>query len=162
MPFRSLLLGLLPSLRQLSLAILPLLRELLPLLLLARELFLHLRAPPLLGHVARAHEPHTMLHPLPGTTLGRTYGVNQLVLDGERLLTAGATLCFVASVAYAACGEVSAEMLPWTIVFALVIQGAGGFIFSIRESEPLQTLALAPLLSLGLTKVLRWAQRLTR
>ena len=79
-----------------------------------------------------------------------------------RLLTAGATLCFVASVAYAACGEVSAEMLPWTIVFALVIQGAGGFIFSIRESEPLQTLALAPLLSLGLTKVLRWAQRLTR
>ena len=47
-------------------------------------------APPLLGHVARAHEPHTMLHPLPGTTLGRTYGVNQLVLDGERLLTAGA------------------------------------------------------------------------
>ena len=79
-----------------------------------------------------------------------------------RLLTVGATLCFVASVAYGACGEVSAEMLPWTIVFALVIQGAGGFIFSIRESEPLRTLALAPLLSLGLTKVLRWAQRLTR
>ena len=79
-----------------------------------------------------------------------------------RLLTAGATLCFIASVAYGACGEVSAEMLPWTIVFALVIQGAGGFIFSIRESEPLRTLALAPLLSLGLTKVLRWAQRLTR
>ena len=46
--------------------------------------------PKLLGSWPRAHEPHTMLHPLPGTTLGRTYGVNQLVLDGERLLTAGA------------------------------------------------------------------------
>lgn len=43
------------------------------------------------GHWQHAHEPHTMLHPLPGTALGRTYGVNQVALDGaERLLTAGA------------------------------------------------------------------------
>jgi len=56
------------------------------------------------GQWLRAHEPHTMLHPLAGTTLGRTYGVNCMARDdsvaGEsplagcsdtsRLLTAGA------------------------------------------------------------------------
>uniref|UniRef100_A0A7S4FD67 WD domain, G-beta repeat-containing protein n=1 Tax=Chrysotila carterae TaxID=13221 RepID=A0A7S4FD67_CHRCT len=53
------------------------------------------------GHTAqwlRAHEPHTMLHPLAGTTLGRTYGINSMVkddsvsssVDPPRLLTAGA------------------------------------------------------------------------
>jgi len=43
------------------------------------------------GQRTHAHEPHTMLHPLPGTTLGRTYGVNHIILDGaERLLSAGA------------------------------------------------------------------------
>ena len=43
------------------------------------------------GHWVHGHEPHTMLHPLPGTAMGRTYGINQVVLDGsERLLTAGA------------------------------------------------------------------------
>ncbi|KAL3894995.1 MAG: hypothetical protein SGPRY_013645 [Prymnesium sp.] len=43
------------------------------------------------GHWTHAHEPHTMFHPLSGTTLGRTYGINQIVLDSpDRLLTAGA------------------------------------------------------------------------
>jgi len=43
------------------------------------------------GHWVHAHEPHTMLHPLPGTALGRTYGINQVALDGaDRLLSAGA------------------------------------------------------------------------
>jgi WD40 repeat protein len=47
--------------------------------------------PRMAGHWPRAHEPHTMLHPLAGTTLGRTYGVNWMVRDGaSRLLTAGA------------------------------------------------------------------------
>ena len=45
----------------------------------------------LIGHWPRAHEPHTMLHPLAGTTLGRTYGINCMVRDdASRLLTAGA------------------------------------------------------------------------
>ena len=52
----------------------------------------------LLGHWPRAHEPHTMLAPLSGTTLGRTYGINCMVWDvncmaqgnASRLLTAGA------------------------------------------------------------------------
>lgn len=45
----------------------------------------------LCGHWVHGHEPHTMLHPLPGTALGRTYGINQVVLDGsDRLLSAGA------------------------------------------------------------------------
>lgn len=39
----------------------------------------------------RAHEPHTMLHALPGMQIGRTYGVEKLVWDNmDRLISAGA------------------------------------------------------------------------
>ena len=44
------------------------------------------------AHWPRAHEPHTMLSPVSGTKLGRTYGVNQLVRDEttDRVFTVGA------------------------------------------------------------------------
>lgn len=46
--------------------------------------------PKLLGSWPRAHEPHTMLHAVPGLQIGRTYGVEKLIPYGpDRLISAG-------------------------------------------------------------------------
>ena len=46
--------------------------------------------PKLLGSWPRAHEPHTMLHAVPGLQIGRTYGVEKLISYGpDRFISAG-------------------------------------------------------------------------